>query len=132
MATVLEGSKVGKGPKATCAGTCLGSELRDAGSRVEKGVHKVKEAASETLADGKIAAERLLKHGRYAVEDGVEEVVHQIKRNPVRSLAIAFAAGAPRSVFWRLASAGRHTSSRRTSASSDAEQASALGATGSV
>jgi ElaB/YqjD/DUF883 family membrane-anchored ribosome-binding protein len=54
----------------------------------------VKEAASETLADCKIVAERLLKHGRYAVEDGIEEAVHQIKRNPVRSLAIAFAAGA--------------------------------------
>jgi len=94
MATVLDESKAEKSPEATCAGTCLGSELRDAASRLEKGVNKVKEAASETLADSKIAAERLLKHGRYAVEDGVEEAVHQIKRKPVRSLAIAFAAGA--------------------------------------
>ena len=93
MATVLDESNVMRGPEATCAGTCLGSELRDAASRVEKGVDKVKEAASETLADGKIAAERFLKHGRYAVEDGAEEVVHQIKCKPVRSLAIAFAAG---------------------------------------
>lgn len=94
MTTVLDESNVTRGPESTCAGTCLGSELRDAASRVEKRVHKAKEAVSETLADGKIAAERLVKHGRYVVEDGVEEAVHQIKRNPVRSLAIAFAAGA--------------------------------------
>lgn len=93
MASVFDESNVTRGPEGTCAGTCVGNELRDAAKRVEKGVQKVQEATSETLADGKIAAERLLKHGRYALEDGVEEVVHQIKRKPVQSLAIAFAAG---------------------------------------
>ena len=94
MATSLDESKVEKGPGATCARTCFGNEVKEMAGRVEKGVNKVKEEISETLEDGKIAAERLLKHGRYAVEDGVEEVVHQIKRKPVSSLAIAFVAGA--------------------------------------
>lgn len=93
MATPLDEQKVEAGPEA-CAGTCFANEFRDMAARVEKGVKQVKTTASETLEDGKVAAERLLKRGRYAVEDGVEEAAHQIKRNPLTALAIAFAAGA--------------------------------------
>lgn len=53
-----------------------------------------KDAVSAKLEDGKFAAERMLKRGRYAAEDGLEEAVHNIKRNPLGSVAIAFAAGA--------------------------------------
>lgn len=68
------------------------------------GLENVKTAVSEKLEDGKIAAERLLKRGRYAVEDCMSETAHEIKHHPVSSLAIAFVAGAalgflvPRSV----------------------------------
>ena len=53
-----------------------------------------KEAISEKLEDGRIAAERLLKRSRYAVEDGLEEAAHSIKQHPFSTLAIGFAAGA--------------------------------------
>ena len=76
-----------------CAATC-GKEVREAAERVEKGVNHAKAAVAETLDDGAAAARRLLKRGRYAVEDGLEEAAHNIKQHPFRSLAIGFAAGA--------------------------------------
>ncbi len=96
MDTVLAESKIEKPNKAQvgCGGACLGSEMKEAAKRVENGLNDSKEAVSAKLEDGRIAAERLLKHGRYAVEDGIEETAHQIKRHPLSSLAIAFAAGA--------------------------------------
>lgn len=68
--------------------------MKEAAKRVEKGLNDSKAAVSAKLEEGRIAAERLLKHSRYAVEDGIEESTHQIKRHPLSSLAIAFAAGA--------------------------------------
>ncbi len=62
--------------------------------RIERGINEAKTAISEKLEDGKAAAERLLKHGRYAVEDGVSELAHRIKKHPIGFLGIAFAAGA--------------------------------------
>lgn len=41
-----------------------------------------------------MAAERLIKRGRYAVEDYSSETAHKIKQYPFRSVAIVFAAGA--------------------------------------
>jgi ElaB/YqjD/DUF883 family membrane-anchored ribosome-binding protein len=77
-----------------CGGKCLGTDLKETAKRFEKGLNDSKAAVSEKLEEGRIGAERLLKHSRYAVEDGIEETVHQIKRHPLRSLAFAFAAGA--------------------------------------
>jgi hypothetical protein len=62
--------------------------------RIEKGINEAKALLSEKLDDGKAAAERLLKHGRYAVEDGLSEVSHAIRRHPIGFLGIAFAVGA--------------------------------------
>lgn len=58
--------------------------------RIEKSINDVKAAVSETLEDG----ERLLKRGRYAVEDRVSEFAHKIKQHPFSFLGIAFACGA--------------------------------------
>jgi ElaB/YqjD/DUF883 family membrane-anchored ribosome-binding protein len=80
--------------RAGSAGACFGTDLKEAAKRVEKGINNSKAAVSAKLEDGKIAAERLLKHSRYAVEDGIEETSYQIKRHPLRFFAIAFAAGA--------------------------------------
>lgn len=74
--------------------------------RIEKSIDNAKAAVSEKLEDGKAAAERFLRQGRYAVEDGLSELTHTIKRYPVSSLGIAFAAGAAFGLLlWR--SAGR-------------------------
>lgn len=80
--------------QAACEGTCLGTDLKEAARRFEKGLNDSKAAASAKLKDARIAADRLVKLTRYAVEDGIEETTHQIKRHPLGSLAIAFAAGA--------------------------------------
>jgi ElaB/YqjD/DUF883 family membrane-anchored ribosome-binding protein len=62
--------------------------------RIEKGINEAKAAISEKLDDSKTVAERFLKQSRYAVEDGLSELTHAIKRHPVSFLGIAFAAGA--------------------------------------
>jgi Flp pilus assembly protein TadB len=73
----------------------LGKQIQRA---VEDVVEDVKDTVAAQLEDGKFQAERLLKKGRYAVEDRIEEVSHNVKRNvkrdPLRFLAIAFGAGA--------------------------------------
>ena len=72
----------------------VGEEMQEAAKRIEKGVNHMKAAVSAKMEDGKFVAERLLKRGRRAVEDGVDDAAHHIKHNPFGSLAIAFAAGA--------------------------------------
>ncbi len=96
MNSVLDESKVERGAEVRggCAATCCGRDTEEAAKRIEKGVNDAKAAVSEKMDDAKIAAERLLKRGRYAVEDGIGETAHMIKCHPVSSLAIAFAAGA--------------------------------------
>jgi hypothetical protein len=61
---------------------------------IEKGVNDIKDAVSAKMEDGKIAAENLLKRSRYAVEDGIDGATRNIRRHPLASLALAFAAGA--------------------------------------
>jgi ElaB/YqjD/DUF883 family membrane-anchored ribosome-binding protein len=94
MATVME-SKLGE---------ILAKEGKEMTDRMEKVVNSAKAAASETLEDGRVAAGRLWKRGQdaaqNAVEDGVTQTLRQVRRNPGRSIAIAFAAGA---VFAMLA-----------------------------
>ena len=58
-----------------------------------KSVDRAKAAVSDTIEDGKMAAERLLKRGRYAVEDSVEERIHDIRRKPMKAVAVAFTSG---------------------------------------
>lgn len=90
--------------RAACAGTCCGQDAQEVVKQIEKGVDDAKAAVSAKLEDGKTAAERLLRRGRYAIEDSVSEATHKIKHYPFTSLAIAFAAGSilgfltPRSV----------------------------------
>jgi ElaB/YqjD/DUF883 family membrane-anchored ribosome-binding protein len=74
--------------------TYCGYDAKQVAKQFEKGVSDAKAAVVEKLEDGKVAAERLLKRGRYAVEDCMTETAHTIKRHPVTSIAIAFAAGA--------------------------------------
>ena len=95
MKGVLDESKAERTEaRSGCAGTCCGRDAAEVAKRFEKGVKDAKAAVSAKLEDGKVAAERLLKRGRYAVEDGISETAHRVKRHPFGSLAIAFAAGA--------------------------------------
>ena len=86
-----------RGPLQTV--TCCGLDTQEAAKRIEKGLNDAKAAVSAKMDDAKVAAERLLKRGRYAVEDGLGETTHLIKRHPVSYVAIAFAAGAALSLL---------------------------------
>ena len=95
MNNVLDESKVDRGAEVRGgAATCCGQDAQEVAKRIEKGVNDAKAAVSAKLEDAKIAAERLFKRSRYAVEDGISESAHNIKLHPFGSLAIAFAAGA--------------------------------------
>lgn len=69
-------------------------EAAEMARKIDRSIDEAKAAISEKLQDGQFAAERLLRHGRYAVEDGLSELAHTVKRHPVSFLGIAFAAGA--------------------------------------
>ena len=58
-----------------------------------KTADRAKAAVSDKIEDGKMAAERLLKRGRDAVEDSVEDRIHQIRRKPLKAVAVAFTSG---------------------------------------
>ena len=58
-----------------------------------KNVDRAKAAVSDTIEDGKMAAERLLKRGRYAVENTLEQRIHEIRRKPMKAIALAFTSG---------------------------------------
>ena len=79
MSAILVEPKAERKPGAACFG---------------KSAREAKAALFGKMEEGKIAAERFVKHGRYAVEDAVAEAAHAVKREPFKSLAFAFAAGA--------------------------------------
>jgi len=94
MKSVLEETTAETASEARRGCACCGQDTHELGKRIERAVDDVKDAVSAKLEEVKFAAQRLLKRGRYVAEDGLEEAVHNIKRNPIGSVAIAFAAGA--------------------------------------
>jgi ElaB/YqjD/DUF883 family membrane-anchored ribosome-binding protein len=57
------------------------------------GLEEVKSSFTDTLEDGVRSARRAVKHGRYAVEDLIEEAQHAVKQKPLEAVGIAFTAG---------------------------------------
>ena len=51
-------------------------------------------AVSEAAEDVMLSARRELKRGYYKAEELADEAVYSIKHNPMRSVALAFGAGA--------------------------------------
>lgn len=90
MQMMTGNSKIQQGLDALCAGKDFTQGVKDMTDRVEKGISRLK----AVIDDNRASAEKLLKRGRYAVEDGVEETARAIKRNPFGFMAIAFVAGA--------------------------------------
>jgi ElaB/YqjD/DUF883 family membrane-anchored ribosome-binding protein len=73
--------------------TQLEEQVRETAEQIEEAVRASTATVAETFNDGKRSTERLLRKGRYAVEDGVEEATHRIKRDPFGYVTAAFAAG---------------------------------------
>ena len=96
MATVMSETSAENTSEArtTCAGTRVEREVKEAAMRAEKTFRDAKAAVSAQLDDTRMQAERFGKRARYAVEDGVREAEYRIRRNPLNSVALAFAAGA--------------------------------------
>jgi hypothetical protein len=94
MAAILVETDVERKPEGACAATCMATDVKEAVERIEKRANKAKDAFCAKVEDGKIAAERFVKRGRYSLEDGFDEAIHNVKREPVKFLAIAFVAGA--------------------------------------
>jgi|SRR5271170_2628316 len=69
-------------------------EIKAAVERLEKSFDASRAAISETLEEGRISAERLLRRGRDAAESCLDDATYQVKRNPVTAVALAFGAGA--------------------------------------
>lgn len=68
-------------------------DVKEMAGRVSKGVNQATKTVTETLEDSKAVAERAWKRGSREFEDRMSEAAYQIKRQPVRSVAMAFAAG---------------------------------------
>ena len=60
---------------------------------VGRKVEELKENASHFVEDGINDAKRMVKRGRYAAEDIVEDTAHMIKHDPFRSVGVAFGIG---------------------------------------
>ncbi|MFN6964773.1 MAG: hypothetical protein ACK4S4_13540 [Pyrinomonadaceae bacterium] len=53
----------------------------------------LKQRAAETVEDVVLDAKRIAKRGRYAAEDLVDDTAYRIKKEPLRAVAVTFAAG---------------------------------------
>lgn len=56
-------------------------------------VELIKKRVGTAVETAVIDAQRRVKRGRYAVEDLIEDTSHKIKKAPLRSVGIMFAAG---------------------------------------
>ena len=78
---------------ASCHSGYFATTIREAARGVEKGLETMRAAVCESLEDSKMNTGRIVKRSRFAVENGIDETTHTIKRHPLSSLAIAFAIG---------------------------------------
>ncbi len=62
-------------------------------------VEKLKLAASHVVEDKMADARRMIKKGRYAAEDLVDDTAHRIKHEPFRSVGIACGVGFGLGIF---------------------------------
>ncbi len=62
-------------------------------------VEKLKETASHVVEDGMTDAKRMIKKGRYAAEDLMDDTAHLIKHDPFRSVGITFGVGFGLGIF---------------------------------
>ena len=62
-------------------------------------LEKLKVAASHAVEDGVADAKRMIKKGRYAAEDLMDESAHRIKHDPFMSVGITFGVGLGLGIF---------------------------------
>jgi ElaB/YqjD/DUF883 family membrane-anchored ribosome-binding protein len=94
-------------------------EIKAAVERLENSFNASKAAVTDALEEGRASAERLLRRGRNAAEDYLDDATYQVKRNPAASVALAFGAGAIAGALFALiapqVAKKRNSDSRQTS-----------------
>ncbi len=56
-------------------------------------VDQIKEKVTNAFEDGMVDARRMVRRGRYAAEDLVEDTAHMIKKDPWVSVGVTFGVG---------------------------------------
>lgn len=56
-------------------------------------VSKIRSIVTDTVENGVRSANQVIKHGRQAAEDAIEEAKHAVKQKPFQSLGAAFSVG---------------------------------------
>jgi ElaB/YqjD/DUF883 family membrane-anchored ribosome-binding protein len=75
------------------AASLLEKTVQAGAEAAQFGASRLKTVLEETVQDGVTATKRLAMRGRNALEDGAEQTAHRIKRDPLRSVAIACGIG---------------------------------------
>jgi hypothetical protein len=104
MRTTLEDSSIDErtDAKSDVDAASIREEINEALKRMEKGLNESQAALSETLEEGKISAERILRRGRHVADTYLDDAMHQIKHNPQAAIALAFGVGAVAGVLFGL------------------------------
>ncbi len=66
-----------------------GAKIAQIGIEAER----LKDTVTHAVEDSVKAAQRAAKHGRYAVEDFVDEATYSVKRHPLQSIGITVGIG---------------------------------------
>ena len=56
-------------------------------------VSKMKSAVTEAVDDGVRSALRVVKNGRYAAEDAIDDAKHIVRKKPIQAMSVCFSAG---------------------------------------
>ena len=56
-------------------------------------VSKIRSMVADAVEDGVRSASQVIRHGRYAAEDAIEEAKHAVKQRPLQAMGTVFAAG---------------------------------------
>lgn len=56
-------------------------------------VSKMRTAVSEAVDDGVKSALRVVKNGRYATEDAIDDAKHIVRKKPLQAMTVCFSAG---------------------------------------
>jgi ElaB/YqjD/DUF883 family membrane-anchored ribosome-binding protein len=68
-------------------------DMAEQGAKATFAVEKLKTRASHALEDSVDEAKRMIKKGKYAAEDLMDDTAHRIKHEPFRAVGMSFGVG---------------------------------------
>jgi ElaB/YqjD/DUF883 family membrane-anchored ribosome-binding protein len=114
MNTHLQDSLADKQAGLKVDASVIQDEINETLKRMEESFKASKAALTDTLEEGKLSVEKLLSQGRDTAEGYVYDARHQIRHNPVSSVAFALGVGAVVGVLlgWLAPRAGQRSNFR--------------------